>query len=316
MALEFRRVTAPPLTDFDAVAPDGFVIGVIGENGSGKGTLLRLAAGIEEPQSGSIEAAKPARLLGPMDPLTLLPVPLLLVEHTFARHDQLVRGRAALALDRLRRNGSTTLIVSHEEDLLLHLADELWWLRDGRLAGRGDAREVLAGYKTYLAGRFREWGRSVAAPMTPRVRRGDGRAEVTKIELFGEDGQPTMVWRSGELATIKVTVRYDAAVDDPVIGIMIRTIVGLNVYGTNTELEKLKLGPCAPGDALEIAFGFRCELCPQEYTLTVASHDPNGVWHDWLDDAVPFSVTDTRYSAGVANLRAAASYRRIAGSRG
>jgi len=44
-------------------------------------------------------------------------------------------------------------------------------------------------------------------------------------------------------------------------------------------------------------------LCPQEYTLTVASHDPDGIWHDWLEDAVAFSVSDARFTAGVANLR-------------
>ena len=46
---------------------------------------------------------------------------------------------------------------------------------------------------------------------------------------------------------------------------------------------------------------------PGEYTLTVASHDPDGVWHDWLEDAVAFSVSDTRYTAGVANLHAQVS---------
>jgi lipopolysaccharide transport system ATP-binding protein len=106
---------------------------------------------------------------------------------------------------------------------------------------------------------------------------------------------------------IKVQVRFRDAVADPVIGIMIRTRIGLNVYGTNTELEKLKLGPCPAGATLELAFAFWCELCPQEYTLTVASHDPDGVWHDWLEDAVAFSVSDTRYTAGVSNLRAQVS---------
>ena len=57
-----------------------------------------------------------------------------------------------------------------------------------------------------------------------------------------------------------------------------------------------------------MSFHFRCELCPQEYTLTVASHDPDGVWHEWLEDAVAFLVTDSRYTAGVANLRAQASF--------
>ena len=44
--------------------------------------------------------------------------------------------------------------------------------------------------------------------------------------------------------------------------------------------------------------------------MTAASHDPNGVWHDWLEDAVAFTVTDTRYTAGVANLRAKVTYSR------
>jgi hypothetical protein len=38
--------------------------------------------------------------------------------------------------------------------------------------------------------------------------------------------------------------------------------------------------------------------------LTVASHDPDGTSHDWLDDAVAVTVVDERHTAGVANLRA------------
>ena len=206
--------------------------------------------------------------------------------------------------------GATTLLVSHEEDLLRRLADEVWWLHGGQ-AGRprrprGDAR----GYRTHIAERIARLGRDRDAAAPPRIRRGDGRAEVLRVETVGENGLPTMVWRSGELAVVRVTVRFREAVADPVVGIMIRTRIGLNVYGTNTELEKLKLGPCAAGETLELTFAFRCELCPEEYTLTVASHDPDGVWHDWLEDAVAFAVSDARYTAGVANLRAIASVSR------
>ncbi len=304
MSLAFRRVTSAPLREFDAAAPDGVVIGVVGENGSGKSRLLRLAAGAEAPESGSVDRSGAAKLLGPLDALNLAPSPVLLIDQTFARHDLLVRQRASIALDRLRRSGTTTLLVSHEEDLLRQLADEIWWLREGRLAGRGDPNEMLAAYRKHIAQRVREWGETVSSPLSPRMRRGDGRAEVLRVETIGEEGRPTIVWRSGELAMVKVTVRFQAAVADPVVGIMIRTRIGLNVYGTNTELERLKMGPCDAGRTLTISFAFRCELCPGEYTLTVASHDPDGVWHDWLEDAVAFAVSDSRYTAGVANLRA------------
>jgi lipopolysaccharide transport system ATP-binding protein len=307
MALAFRRVTADPLRDFDAAAPDGVVVGIVGESGSGKSRLLRLASGIEKPSSGAVELSGMARLLRPDDPMDLSPTPVLLIDRTFASQDALKREQAAMKLDDLRRAGTTTLLLSHEEDLLRRLCDEIWWLRDGRLAGRGDPAEMLTAYRRHIAARLRAWGESATMPLAPRWRRGDGRAEVLGIETIGENGHPTAVWRSGELAVVKVRVRFRAAVADPVVGIMIRTRIGLNVYGTNTELERLKLGPCAAGDTPELTFAFRCELCPENYTLTVASHDPDGVWHDWLEDAVSFAVADDRYTAGVANLRATVS---------
>jgi energy-coupling factor transporter ATP-binding protein EcfA2 len=303
MAVAFRGVTSAPLREFGAAAPDGVVVGIIGENGSGKGRVLRLAAGIEKPSSGSVERSGSARFLGPAGSLDFTPAAVLLIDHTFAHQDAVARERGAAALDRSRRTGTTALLVSHEEELLRRVADEIWWLHQGRLAARGDPNEVLAAYRRHVADRVRALGAG-ASEVSPRMRRGDGRAEVLRIETIGEDGRPTTVWRSGELVVVKVAVRFRNAVADPVIGIMIRTAIGLNVYGTNTELEHLKLGPRAPGDCIQVTFAFRCELCPQEYTLTVASHDPDGIWHDWLEDAVAFSVSDSRYTAGVANLRA------------
>ena len=304
MAITFRQIVFPPLDGLDADAPDGAVIGIIGEDRSGKSALLRLAAGLDAPVSGQVIAPSPRRLLGPADALNFAPAPLLLLDQTLAGHDLLVRERAVVGLDRLRQSGTTTLVVSHEEDLLRRLADEVWWLRSGKLAARGAPDEVYSAYRAHIAHRIRAWGDTVTAPLAPRLRRGDARAEILRVETIGEEGRPTSAWRSGELAVVRVQVRFHQAVEDPVVGILIRTRIGLNVYGTNTELEKLKLGPCAAGDTLSLSFAFRCELCPEHYTLTVASHDPDGVWHDWLEDAVAFSVSDTRYTAGVANLRA------------
>jgi lipopolysaccharide transport system ATP-binding protein len=124
------------------------------------------------------------------------------------------------------------------------------------------------------------------------------------IELTGEDGHPSIVWRSGETVSIRVTVRYTGRVETPVIGVLIRTRIGLNVYGTNTELEQLHVGPVSARDRVRVSYRFRCELCPGDYTITAASHDPDGLWHDWQEDAVAFAVSDSRYTAGVANLRA------------
>lgn len=304
MAIHFREATFAPLDQLTATAPEGAIIALIGEDGSGQRELLRLATGLDHPYSGHVDPPTAARYLGPTDSLNLAPIALLALDHSLAACDALVVARAALGLERLRRTGTTILLASHDLALIAALADEVWWLQNGRLHARGDHREILPKYQHFLATRLRAWGETIPSHLLPALRRGDGRAEILNLEIFGQNGNPTIVLQSGETATLRLTVKFNAPIAQPVLGIMIRTRIGFEVYGTNTELEKVTLGPVAAGQTLRISFQFPCLLCPQEYTLTAASHDPDGVWHDWLEDALAFSVADSRYTAGVANLRA------------
>ena len=93
------------------------------------------------------------------------------------------------------------------------------------------------------------------------------------------------------------------------VGILIRTRIGMDVYGTNTRIEQSELGDFRAGDELEVDFRIECWLTPQTYTLTVATQNADGSSHDWLDDAIAFEVVDTRAAAGVANLRARIEWR-------
>jgi len=222
----------------------------------------------------------------------------------FRTEDDFARARVAAESVTRRDRGETVFLHTHDERLLLTLCDELWWRKDDLTLVKGDPREVYTLYLRDVAVSQRNAGSGHSAPILPALRRGDGRAHLEAIETVGADGQPTMVWRSGEAVAIKVTVSFAAAIANPVVGIMLRTRIGMEVYGTNTELEQLKLGPVAAGETRTVRFAFGCWLCPNDYTITAASHDPDGIWHDWLEDAVAIQVIDDRYTAGVANLRA------------
>jgi lipopolysaccharide transport system ATP-binding protein len=304
MSIEFRNVYAAPLGGFSAVAPAGAIIGVIGEKNSGIAELLKLAGGVAAPERGEIAAPAERRYVALGEALNLAPAAVLALDQALATQDAMVRARTLTALDRLRRAGSTVLLASHEEGLLETLCDEVWWLDAGQLAAKGDPRETLARYRRSISERVRSWGETIPPRMTPVFRRGDGRAEVISVETLGSNGKPTIVLKSGEMMSIRATVRFHEAVSDPVLGMLIRTQIGFEVYGTNTGIEDVKIGPREAGGTATIVFSFLCDLCPHAYTVTLASHDPDGAAHDWLDDAVAFTVTDERKTAGVANLRA------------
>jgi len=304
MSIEFRNVNAAPLSGFTAVAPTGAIIGVIGEKNAGIPELMRLAGGVLQPEQGEIIAPPERRFVMLGDALNLAPAAVLALDQALATQDAIVRARTLAGLDRLRRSGSTVLLASHEDQLIEALCDEVWWLEAGQLAAKGDPKETLTRYRRFVAERIRSWGETIPPRLAPVSRRGDGRAEVISVETLGANGKPTIAWKSGEMVSVRVTVRFHEGVADPVLGMLIRTQIGFEVYGTNTDIERVKIGPQSAGDTVTVVFAFLCDLCPHAYTITFASHDPDGTAHDWLDDAIAFTVADERPTAGVANLRA------------
>jgi len=271
MAIELRDASLGPIHQLTVSAPDGAVIGVIGLAGEGLDELVELAS----VQCHSL---------------------------TVKDSDAVRKAELAASAEERRRKGETVLVAAFDVDFLERISDEIWWLRNGKLAAQGDPREIARKFREFVAEEIRT--RNWYPQVPPSLRRGDGRAELLEVQAVNGAGAPSMILRSGEEMAIRVVVKFHAPVENPVVGIMIRTRIGSEVYGTNTELEKFDIGRVEAGERRTLTFSFRCDLCPQEYAVTAASHDPNGVWHDWMEDALAFVVVDDRYTAGVANLKA------------
>ena len=113
--------------------------------------------------------------------------------------------------------------------------------------------------------------------------------------------------------TVAVRARAGKDLENPVVGILIRTRLGIDVFGTNTRIERADPGCVRAGETFEVEFGFDCLLTRQDYTLTVATQHREGYSQDWLDDFISFSVTDARDVAGLANFKTKVDWRRITG---
>ncbi|MFO7693171.1 MAG: ABC transporter ATP-binding protein, partial [Vicinamibacterales bacterium] len=69
---------------------------------------------------------------------------------------------------------------------------------------------------------------------------GSREAEITGVELVGEDGQPAHVFYSGERVEIRLAISAAAPITDFVVGIGIFNVDGVCAFGTNTNIEELK----------------------------------------------------------------------------
>ncbi len=259
---------------------------------------------------------------------------ILVVDEALAVGDAIFAGRCVRKFQELKERGVTVVLVSHDLALVKLICDRAMLLWDGRTQAVGDPSDVVNRYNAIVLDRrhsFAAASGGVPAARSERAgsppdsgpragvpplagasfRHGDRIAEVVGVELFNEAGLPARALRSGETARVRVLARFAERHPNPVVGMMLRTRIGMEVYGTNTLLERQSVGPLEADELLEVDFAFSCWLTPQEYTLTVATQSPDGSSHDWLDDVLSFQVIDGRTTAGVANLHARVTARKI-----
>ena len=248
---------------------------------------------------------------------------ILVVDEVLAVGDAIFVNRCVQKFEELRRRGVTVLLVTHDVGLVKLLCDQALLLSQGHILAQGDPNDVVNRYNGLVLERQRAFEQQNLRPAAPApaaeipellqysFRHGDQQVVVVKVEMLNATGQPVRVLRTGDTVQVRVVVHFREPHPHPVVGMMLRTRIGMEVYGTNTELEDACPGPAERGEFCEVNFGFVCRLTPQEYTLTVATQSADGSSHDWLDDVLVFQVIDTRRAAGVANLQARVWSRRL-----
>jgi lipopolysaccharide transport system ATP-binding protein len=233
---------------------------------------------------------------------------ILIVDEALAVGDAVFANRCVRKFEELRQRKITVLFVSHDLGLVKQLSDRAIFLLNGRIEAQGEPKQVINRYIGVVLEK-QQAQQQREQKLGASHRHGDGTSEITAVEILNSRGAPSVALPAGEPVVVRVRCRFHQAQDGPMVGILIRNRIGMEVYGTNTRLEQVELGSFHPGDQLEVDFAFECWLTPQEYTLTAATQDSGGYSHDWLDDVIAFSVVDTRVAAGVANLRAKVQWR-------
>ncbi len=235
---------------------------------------------------------------------------ILVVDEALAVGDAIFANRCVQKFEELKRRNVTVLFVSHDLGLVKRLSDRAVLMLNGRVEAEGSPKEVVNRYVGIVLERQRSEEKREATGLLTSHRHGDGASQVIEAQLLDARGEGCSVFQSGEAATVRVRVRIHRPLDEPVVGILVRNRLGIDVFGTNTRLEKRTFGHFEPGDVLEVTFTFHCLLTQQEYTLTVATQHWDGYSQDWLDDVLSFQVLDSKGASGLLNFETKIEWRR------
>jgi ABC-type molybdate transport system ATPase subunit len=220
--------------------------------------------------------------------------------------------------EELRRKNVTVFLVSHDLGLIKRLADRAAFMLDGKIVMQGAPKDAVNQYVGFVLDRERASKEKSAGLLEEAVaaqssfRHGDGASRVMDVRILNHAGETCRAFRPGESIVVRVRAQFQRTVTNPVVGILIRNRIGMDIFGTNTRLEGAELGDFEAGEEIEVEFEMDCLLSRQEYTVTVAVQYWNGLSQDWLDDVLDFRVEDTKDVAGVLNLNTRVRHQKIA----
>jgi ABC-type polysaccharide/polyol phosphate transport system ATPase subunit len=254
---------------------------------------------------------------------------ILIIDEALAVGDAVFQHRCTRRLKEMQESGVTILFVSHDPGAIRALCSRAILLNGGRIEADGKPADALNRYQKLIMAREEAYDTSrtpppqigedkrdplaeeASAPLSYIYRHGDKSAEFLSVEILDATRKAVELVETGSFILLRERVLFNAEVDEPVFGFLIRNRHGIHLYGSNTDLLQINFGAVRRGDVIEVTFALNAWLASGLYSLTVAVHTREGISLDWIDGVSYFRVVSNVEMEGVANLNASATTRRL-----
>jgi len=97
---------------------------------------------------------------------------------------------------------------------------------------------------------------------------GDGKAQIIDYGVFDLQDNIQTVINNNDEYVIKMKVKFNEDIEEPIFALSIKDIKGLELAGTNTKVYKTKTGNFKKGDEVIVEFKQSIPLNPDRYTLS------------------------------------------------
>ena len=218
---------------------------------------------------------------------------ILIVDEALAVGDAYFQNKCMKRIRDFKKTGGTLLFVSHDPGAVKSLCDHAYLLHKGEVVDAGKPKEVFNHYNSLLA--IQSTGQDTAISMKEDLRKRSGNKKITieEVKMLNEKEECVETFVSGESVKIVLTVTANYEMKNPTIGILIRDLLGNDIFGTNNYLMEYSTGFFNKGEKKEVCYTMPLNLGVNTYSLTAALHkEATHVTEnfDWVNTILVFKV--------------------------
>ena len=261
---------------------------------------------------------------------------ILIVDEALSVGDVFFQAKCYHKFEEFKKLGKTIVFVSHDLSIISKYCDRVFLLNKGNLLGEGSPKEMIDAYKRVLVGQYEvpegkgkqglasdaggtdgqinsASGPDTAGAQSTNPERhtvgvnpdaqeyGTKQAEITDYYITDERGIQAMAILKGSRFTMHMRVRFHDHVPAPIFALSVKNVLGIEITGTNTMIEKAFLESGEPGQVKDITFTQKMTLQGGEYLLSLGVTGYNGdtfeVYHR-LYDVMEVTVVSDKDTVG------------------
>ena len=208
---------------------------------------------------------------------------ILIVDEALSVGDVFFQNKCFHKFEEFRKQGKTIIFVSHDLGSIRKYCDRAILLNHGEKSGEGSPAEVIDLYKKILVKQSEKKGNTIStiAPdkdswmshyaINPSCDEyGDKQAQIVDFAIIDKTGKYTNVLTKGDEFKIRVKIRANEDVHEPISTFTIKTLKGTDVTGTNTMFENVFLGDLKAGEEKIVTFTQNMNIQGGEYLLSIS----------------------------------------------
>lgn len=261
---------------------------------------------------------------------------ILIVDEALSVGDVFFQAKCYHKFEEFKQMGKTIVFVSHDLSSISKYCDKVFLLNKGSLLGEGSPKEMIDVYKKVLVGQYeipdkeehaslledegllRAAGESAGrlsgskgkdspanSPVLGQnpdlVEYGTKQAEIVEFFLTDDKGVKTSAVIKGSEFTLHMKVAIKEHIPAPIFAFSIKNIIGTEITGTNSMIEKAFLESGEAGQVKDVTFTQRMSLQGGEYLLSLGvtgyEKDTFEVYHR-LYDALNITVVSDKNTVG------------------